>query len=191
MAISDTEKIKIRNRINGTSAYIIPELNNLRRYFEKGEIKEITMGELRILANNTPGGYELLKNNFIINEKEAVEELLPEVEPEYYYTEDEIRELLVNGSLEQLEDCLDFAPRGVIELIKDIAVKEKLDNVSKRKAILKATDFNVTRAIQALEEANEIEENNEEKKSRRTTPIQIDENKNSIPKRRVVSTALK
>ena len=45
------------------------------------------------------------------------------VEPEYFYTEKEVKELLTNGSLEQLEDTLNFAPEGVIELIKTMPVK--------------------------------------------------------------------
>ena len=47
-----------------------------------------------------------------------------EVEPEYNYTEEDIRNLLLNGTLDQLKDFLDFAPTGAIEIAKNIAVEE-------------------------------------------------------------------
>ena len=48
-------------------------------------------------------------------------------EPEYFYTDKEIRELLTKGTLDQLKDCLDFAPEGVIDIIKkmDLSKFEK------------------------------------------------------------------
>ena len=60
---------------------------------------------------------------------------------------EDIKTLLLSGSLEQLQDCLDFAPSGVIDLVKDYAVKLEINDISKRNAILTATGFNVTRAI--------------------------------------------
>ena len=41
--------IKVTNRDNGVVGYSIPEMN-IRRLFQKGEIKEITMEELRKLS---------------------------------------------------------------------------------------------------------------------------------------------
>jgi hypothetical protein len=45
-------------------------------------------------------------------------------------------------------DALDFAPEGVIALIKDEAVKTNLNDMSKREAILDKTGFDVTKAIE-------------------------------------------
>ena len=50
-------------------------------------------------------------------------------------------------TLEQLQDTLDFAPKGVIDLVKQEAVEMKLDSSIKRQEIQKATNFNVTNAI--------------------------------------------
>ena len=82
---------------------------------------------------------------------EAVAELLSDVEPEYYYTEEDIKTLLQVGSLAQFQDCLEFAPEGTINLVKKLAVELRLNDVSKREALLKATGFNVTNAIAAID----------------------------------------
>ena len=101
-------------------------------------------------------------NNLIIHDKSAVEELLPEAEPEYFYTTKDVDFLLEQGTLDQLKDALDFAPEGVISLIKEQAVKNELNDVKKRDAILEATNFNVTGAIEInhLAQVDDKSENN-------------------------------
>lgn len=138
--------IKIRNRDNAAVFYDIPELNGLHRVFQPGEIKEVTLDELLKLSY-TPGGMSLLKNNFVLGDKNAVQTILGKVEPEYNYTEIDVKNLLEKGSLDELLDCLDFAPEGVIELVKSMAVDLPLNDVAKREAILNKTGFNVTNAI--------------------------------------------
>ena len=44
-------------------------------------------------------------------------------EPEYHYTEDDIKTLLISGTLDQFLDCLDFAPDVIKDMIKDLAVE--------------------------------------------------------------------
>jgi hypothetical protein len=160
--------IKVKNRDNGTVSYVVPDLGNLHRSFQPQEEKEITMDELRKLSY-LPGGDVILKDYLVIENAEAVAELLGEVEPEYNYTEAEIEELLKNGTLDQLLDALDFAPEGVVELIKDIAVKTELNDINKRKAILEKTGFNVTSAIDFNKEVAEADEKSVQ--SRRAAPI--------------------
>ena len=140
--------IKVINRVNGTVGYTIPDLNNLHRSFQANESKELTMEELRKLSY-IPGGDVILRDCLVIENSEAVAVLWGEVEPEYNYTEAEIKELLEHGTLNQFLDALDFAPKGVIDLIKDYAVKLELNDVAKRKAILDKTGFNVTTAIES------------------------------------------
>ena len=113
--------IKVINRVNGTVGYTIPDLNNLHRSFQANESKELTMEELRKLSY-IPGGDVILRDCLVIENPEAVAELLGEVEPEYNYTEAEIKELLEHATLNQFLDALDFAPKGVRDLIKDYAV---------------------------------------------------------------------
>lgn len=143
--------IKICNRDDAAVFYDIPEMNGLHRVFQPNEVKEVTLGEL-IKLSYEPGGMDLLRNNFILNNKEAINMILGEVEPEYNYTPVDIKNLLLNGSLDELLDCLDFAPEGVIEIVKNLAVELPLNDVAKREAILNKTGFNVTNAIEIKKE---------------------------------------
>ena len=177
--------IKVKNRDSGTVGYTIPELGNLHRSFSKGETKEITMDELRKLSYIS-GGKVLLQNYLIVQNQDALKELLSDdVEPEYYYGEEEIKKLLLTGSNDQLLDCLEFAPEGVIGLVKDLAVSLKINDISKRNIILEKTGFNVTNAIAINEETIE-DEGEEAKSSRRSAPVTV-EKSDEAPKRRVAA----
>lgn len=168
--VENNMTVKVTNRDNGSVGYSIPDLN-IHRTFQPKESKEITAEELRKLSY-LPGGDVIIRDYLIIhNSPELLKELLGEVEPEYYYSEEDVKTLLLSGSLEQLQDCLDFAPNGVIDLIKSLAVSLKIDNLSKRKAIQEKTGFNVTRAIEINEESEEEETSKETTQGRRAAPI--------------------
>lgn len=181
--------IKLTNRGSGMAVYTIPDMN-LVRTFSPGETKEIEFNEIMQLSK-TPGGMNLLMDQMIIESEQAVKEILGDVEPEYSYTEEDIMKLLTEGTNEQLMDTLDFAPKGVIDLIKDLSVKIKLNDMNKRQIILAATKFNVTRAIENDEASKELDEPEEkENKARRAAPINQKEKKSQQepqqPVRRVV-----
>ena len=143
--------VKIKNRDNAAVFYDIPEMNGLHRVFQPNEIKEVTLEEL-IKLSYEPGGMSLLRNNFVIGDPKAVAAILGQVEPEYNYTEADVRKLMLTGSLDEFLDCLDFAPEGVIEIVKSLAVNLPLNDVAKREAILQKTGFNVTQAIEIKRE---------------------------------------
>lgn len=162
--LDNNQIVKVTNRNHGYTGYVIPELNNLNRNFAPGETKEISIDELRKLSW-TPGGSALINNYLIIHNEEAINELVPNAEPEYLYDRDDVIRLLNHGSLDELKDALDFAPDGVVSLIKDVAVDIKVNDVSKREAIKEMTGFDVTGAI-AINEAT-AEEKKVETKTRR------------------------
>ena len=171
--LENNTMIKVTNRDNGSVGYTIPDMNNLHRKFQSGESKEVSMEELRRLSW-IPGGQYLLENLLVIENKEAQQELLPSVEPEYDYTREDIEDLLTKGSLEQVQDCLDFAPQGVVNLVKEIAVKTELNDIQKREAILAATGFNVSKAIEINKESANTEETAPAAPTgRRAAPIKI------------------
>lgn len=157
--------IKVTNRDSGSVGYTVAEMG-IHRKFQKGEVKEIRMEELRKLSY-LPGGQAIINDCLIIHNEDALKELNPDYEPEYFYTEADIRELLLKGTEAQFLDCLDFAPEGVIELVKQLAVELKINDLAKREAIFKKTGFNVTRAIQINEESQEVDEADTEVKQRR------------------------
>ncbi len=188
--VENNMTIKVTNRDNGSVGYSVPDLG-VHRTFQPKESKEISAEELRKLSY-LPGGDVIIRDYLIIHNEELLKELLGEVEPEYYYSEDEVKALLLSGSLEQLQDCLDFAPSGVIDLIKSLAVSLKIDNVSKRKAIQDKTGFNVTRAIEINEETDEETASKESTQGRRAAPItakseEAQQRRSAPPKYNVVS----
>lgn len=183
--LQDSDIIEVSNKIQGVVAYTIPERNNLVRSFRPGEHKKIEMGELRQLSYDN-GGRILMESYLTIHNKEAIAELLGEVEPEYFYTLDDIKKLLESGSLDQFEDFLNFAPVGTIEQMKDLAVSTKLNDNSKRDMIKAKLGFDVTNAIRLLEDDIEKVAVPQEK-ARKAAPISNEtqpERKSAAPARK-------
>lgn len=152
--LDGTTTIRVQNRDNGAVGYTIPDLNNLHRTYQPGEIKKVTMDEVRKLSY-IPGGMEMLRDYLVILDSEAREEVLSSVEPEYFLDKEGVKDLLLNKSIDTLLDCLDFAPEGVINLIKDVAVELELNDVKKREIIQEKTGFNITSAIMINKETSE------------------------------------
>lgn len=168
--LEDKTIITVINRNNGSTGYSIPEMNGLKRKFAPGETKKITMDELRKLSYQ-PGGDYMLKNYLIMFNEEAVTELIGEVEPEYYYTNEDIKNLLIKGTLDQLDDCLTFAPVGVVEMVKSIAVKIKLNDMDKRELIFEKTGFSPDNAIKNNKYAEDAEKKDAEAKKIRKAAV--------------------
>lgn len=173
--LENNTMIKVTNRDNGSVGYTIPDMNNLHRNFQSGESKEISMEELRKLSW-IPGGLYILEHLLVIENQEAQQELLPSVEPEYSYTREDVEDLLEKGSLEQLQDCLDFAPDGVVNIVKQVAVETELNDIKKRDAILEATHFNVSKAIEINKESANTEDAAAAPTGRRTVPMKTTSN---------------
>ena len=149
--IKDDTLINVRNRNNGTTGYTLADGAKETRLWAENEVKKITFAELKRVSY-LPGGAELLRDYLVIEDPAAIEALNVGIniqeQPEYLYTENEIRDLLFNGSLDELKDFLDFSPDGGIEIAKQIAVNEELPDMRKRKIISEATGFNINTAIE-------------------------------------------
>ncbi len=180
--MANEKMVKVKNRDNGHVGYLIPDLN-LRRDFNAGEVKEISLEELQKLAY-LPGGKQLIKNYLLIEDEEVVDSIVGKVEPEYYYTEENVKNLLLNGSLDELKDCIDYAPDGVLDLVKKYAVELKINDIAKRDAIKEMLGFNVNNAIAINAETEEKEEPKE--KTRRVVPAS--EKSSTNTGRRVIIT---
>lgn len=135
----------VMNRSSSMVVYNIPELN-IRREFQPGETKRISFDELEKLTYQA-GGTTLMQDYFLIRNVDATEALNIATEPEYYMTDDEIKNLIVAGSLDEFLDCLDFAPEGVLEIIKKMAIELPMNDVEKRAALKKKTGLDVDAAI--------------------------------------------
>lgn len=137
--------VRVTNRCGGMAIYKIPE-HGIRREFVAGESKMIPYEEL-VWLSYQPGGRNMMTNTFLIEEVKATKELNIHTEPEYFMTEADVINMLQNGSVDELLDALDFAPTGVIQIIKDQAVALPIYDMRKRQAILEKTGFDVTSAI--------------------------------------------
>ena len=172
--INTNNVYNVKNRSASTVVYKIPE-DGIRREFAPGETKKISFKELEKLSYQS-GGRALMANFLQIREEKVTEELNINPENEYYMSEEQIVELLRNGSLEAFLDCLDYAPVGVIDLVKKFAVSLPLNDVEKRTALANKTGFDVARALEHIreEKAEETVSTTETKSSssasgRRTT----------------------
>lgn len=143
----DKEKlVKVQNRTFGKVCYCLPEIGVPHRSFMNGEEKELTVKEIEALSF-LPGGMELLRDYLLIKDAEVADFIIGAREPEYDMTPDEIRELVLDGDLDEFEDFLNFAPQGSKELVKSIAVECECPDHRKRALIEKILGFNVNNAI--------------------------------------------
>ena len=172
--IDKNKIVKVINKFNGIVGYDVPELG-VHRDFYPHESKEINFEELERLSF-IPGGDVILKEYLEIVDEDVVVTLFnKKSEPEYHYSEDDIKKLLTAGSLDQFLDCLDFAPNVVKDMIKDLAVELPLNDMAKRQAIQDKLGFDVTRAIEIKNTKFDAETENliqkETKSGRRAAPI--------------------
>ena len=155
----------VKNRSASEVVYNIPE-DNLRRSFAPGETKRISLEELQKLGYQA-GGREIMTNFLQIQAEEVTEQLNIRREPEYDMSEEQIIELLRTGSLDALLDALDFAPVGVIDLIKTFSVQLPLNDIEKCNAIKEKTGFDVLTAVKNNVADKEPEETTAEKTTER------------------------
>jgi hypothetical protein len=163
----------VKNRSSSMVVYRIPE-EGIRREFAPGETKKINFSELEKLSYQ-PGGRSLMTNFLQLIDEEATQELNIHTENEYYMSEEQVVELIKNGSLEAFLDALDYAPTGVIDLIKSFAVSLPMEDLKKRQALEEKTGFNVTKALEMVQaekledEATKTETTTTTATKRRTT----------------------
>ena len=140
--INEKAIYSVKNRSASTVIYSIPEMNNLRREFRPGEIKSVTGSEL-IQLSYRAGGRRIIENYLLINNEEVLDGLNMEVEPEYKLDEAGVVKLLKDGSEDQLIDCLNFAPEGVKDLVKAVALAMPLNDLNKCKIIKDMLGYDV------------------------------------------------
>lgn len=148
------KKINVKNRSAGNVVYSVPDLK-VRRDFLPGEIKPIDSDELLQLSYSQ-GGALLINEYLQILDEPTRNEISGPVEPEYTFTDEDVKNLILTGSLDAFLDALDFAPIGVIDLIKKYAVELPMADMNKMAAMKEKLGFDVRAAIdtQREEEGN-------------------------------------
>lgn len=153
--ITENTTYNVKNRSSSVVVYRIPE-SNLRREFAPGETKKIPFGELEKLTYQQ-GGREMLEQFLQIVDEAVTQDLNVHREVEYDMSENQIKDLLLTGSIDAFLDALDFAPMGVIDLIKSLSVSLPLTDFNKRKILKEKTGFDVDKALAHIEEEREDE----------------------------------
>ena len=153
--MSNEQIYNVKNRSAGIVVYNIPELN-VRRQFSPGEVKRISRQELEALSYR-PGGKEIIGNYLQVRNVEILNDLNIHFEQEYFMDKDQVIELIKNGTDDQWIDALNFAPAGVIELIKLMSVEVPLADYNKRQYLKEKFGFDVDAAIR-----NSVSDNEED-----------------------------
>lgn len=144
----------VKNRSAGIVVYRIPE-DGIRREFAPGETKRIAYSELEKLSYQS-GGTQLIAQYLQVQSDEALNELAVHREPEYKMSEQDVVNLIKGSdNVDEFLDCLDFAPQGVIDLIRTLAVKLPMENTAKKKAFKEKTGFDVDAALKNIEAEKE------------------------------------
>lgn len=141
-----SKEYEVISKYNGYLS--VKEYNtNITRIFPRLGFKMLLSEEsIRNIAYN-PGGRFILENRLIINDSELIKKLELNLELEDTYTPEDIKELLISGSKDQLEDALNFGNDGTKELIKDTAINLEINDLEKRKVIQDYTHIDINKAI--------------------------------------------
>lgn len=161
-------KVSVKNRSSAVVIINIPN-RHIRVELQPGQtINTLSFADVEEFSYQ-PGGDTLLREYLQLAESEIKELPLGEPEQEYYYSEEDVKRLLTEGSIDEFLDCLDFAPTGVIDLIKKFAVSLPLTDTRKLAAIKEKTGFDAAAAIQHEQESKEAGETEVTPKRRVTT----------------------
>ena len=175
----------VTNRSASKVIYSVPDLGVKIREFQPGETKKISFEELEGL-NYQPGGPSLIANYLQIQDVKAQQTLIGQVEPEYNMSIDQVKELILHGSLDEWLDCLDFAPEGVIDIIKELSVELPLTDTRKMETFQQKFNVNLANAIKLYQEEKVENRNNNNDKEAKARRVNKEETKteNTKPERR-------
>lgn len=139
--------IKVTNRSDGNVTYTLEELR-VRRVFNINETKEIDEAELEALYQ-TDGGQRLIKDYLLVQDKEWVRKHW-DAPIEYFWGQPEVKKCLLEDDLDLFKETLDYAPAGVLDLIKTLAWRLPITDLNKIGAIRDKTGFDVLLAIESM-----------------------------------------
>lgn len=147
--------VNVKNRSNNTVIYSIPD-GNVRQIFAPGQVKQISVDELQKLTYQ-PGGSELIAGYLLVEDRKVLNKIMGVPQPEYWLDEAGVVRLLNEASMDEFLDCLDFAPPGVLDMIRQKAVELPVNDNRKREAIKDILKYDVTAVLQHEQEAKAAE----------------------------------
>lgn len=188
---SPNKYCNVKNRSASVVVYSIAD-SGIRRSFAPGEVKKVSYEELEKLTYQR-GGMEILTRFLQVQSEDALHTFNMRVEPEYHMSEQDIARVMTTGTLDEFLDMLDFAPNGVIDLVKRMAVNPKnpLQDYSKIEALKKKTGLDVAAALKNIraeqEEKKSIDDSGEVKRRVQKETPTATATRRTAPKYNVVS----
>lgn len=151
--MSDTRYVMVKNRADHEVGYTLKDTNQ-HRSFAPRETKRLPYSEIETLSWDT-GGLRVLQKYLIITDGEVRKELFGTdyIEPEYLYDKEDVKKLLLKGTLDELDDCLTFGGDAIVELVVNAATELNISDIYKRNLIKEKTGFDVTRMLELAVEA--------------------------------------
>lgn len=149
MTISDETMVEVRS-LTDLPVTLFQKDKNLRITFQKNQVRKMKAGDIREL-NFEPGIHVLFTEYLSVGDPELAAEIgVSEqvLEYEYQWTIDDVKNLLTERSLEELEDVLNCAPQGIVDTIVDQAVEMRLNDVAKRDLIKQYTGQDITKKLE-------------------------------------------
>ena len=131
--------MEVINRSDSSVTYTVEDLR-VRRTFAIGEKKEISEQEVNALFQQD-GGAELIKHYLLVNDKEWVRNHMPNAPIEYFWQVEDIKKCLLEDDVDLFSETLDYAPDGVLDLIKTMAWRLPLNDLNKVEALRLKTGF--------------------------------------------------
>ena len=99
------------------------------------------------------------------------------IETERGLNQDEIKYLLYEAEDNALLDCLDYAPVGVLELIKEFSLEKMPNTTAKIKAINQKLNINLNKIIEMMRDDDDDVGKQSTTNGRRTAPVVLPEKK--------------
>jgi hypothetical protein len=183
----DNKFCNVKNRSGSHIVYNIPE-DGIRRAFAPGEVKKISFEELEKLTYQA-GGMEIITRFLQVQDNAVLNNFNMKVEPEYHLDEKQIAQIIAHGSLDEFLDTLDFAPDGVIDLIKRMAIQMPMTDYNKMKALKEKTGLDVEAALKNIRAEKEDEKPSIDDGAapQRRVKKDVPEGRRTTPKYNVVS----
>lgn len=169
------ELVTVTNITRSPIGYTLSS-NNVRRIIAGGATVKVTADELRNL-NLESGGNVLIKDYLRVNNRDlALEFGISEdlFDHEYNWGREKIDDVLLNGSMDEFLDALDFAPHRVINMLVERAVELEAPDNNKLNALSKRTALNISSMIENKHAYDEKKEE-EAPKARRTAENEPEE----------------
>lgn len=162
-------EVKLFNNSGGRVSYNLSEPRVSREFYRPGHMISVTFDEVYALSNE-PGGMDILLHFLQVRDSKVRKALSLPMDPEYLYTPEDIKTLVLKGTEDQLLDAIEFGPYGMVELIRKTAFDLRLDSASRIELLSDVLKIDLKRIYKNAEEDDKDLAKAEQPK-RRTQPI--------------------